>query len=629
MGHLSSWINLIGSIFIVQCDQFHESLLLRPLEDGSLFAEFKFNVITRHSDLADLFYESFPKSIGELFVRLPLWQFDLTLTRGRWDAANWGLFHPNIAPMGSELRAVFYDVDGRPTRSDSHHIDDWLSLQQILSGLYCASINEIHVQTVNATKYPFTPSELQWLNALSDHRWSHFHGVSPRETICTENLTPWSKQLPCRRNGGLSLLLNPQRLFSAKYQSLQVHVAPLGEDEFMKMTQSFQVVLSMKDSAEIMENVKSPKRWDIHRLFGVTVDHMPSLKGCPVADSSLILFEVPLWAHSQIASWRVQDDGTVDALKPSPARIYAVDGGDSYLLLYSMDRKLKGISMQWPLGMFGHHRLGSGQRAGMSMDNLLKTERYLIEDNLVSGQLVISITNQHPTRSVRFSYFDPLPRFLKLYFETMEMRVDGQRVDPFRDLEHFQISLSEHEREYGVERIRNEHPVVMEWVTTLSAQSVLSFRMEIDKTFLHFESYPPDYNRGFDVGNGIVRILDPLFDAMDYHNLFVFGDEEGRGRGGNESILSLDRYRRASRIVLSPQMLVLLPYPDMSMVFNVIAFSSTLFAFFFGSSFNNLYRNEQDLDKKNIQRLKEAAQWIWAKIAGKCRTKRAGKLKRE
>ena len=208
------------------------------------------------------------------------------------------------------------------------------------------------------------------------------------------------------------------------------------------------------------------------------------------------------------------------------------------------------------------------------------------------------------------------------------MRVDGQSIDPFVDLEYFKISFSDHLADYPVERIRNEHPVLMEWVVTLEAQSVLTFRMEIDKTFQHFESYPPDYNRGFDVGNGIIRILDEAFNVMDYHNVFVFGDKQSRNIDGG-SMSTLSRYRNVSQIVFTPQMLVLLPYPDMSMVFNVIAFSSTLFAFFFGSSFNNLYRNIEDLDKKNIQRIKEGVQWLYRKTKEKCSKQKDDKEKQE
>ncbi len=40
--------------------------------------------------------------------------------------------------------------------------------------------------------------------------------VLPREAVCTENLTPWLKLLPCRDAAGLaSLLANRQRLFAS------------------------------------------------------------------------------------------------------------------------------------------------------------------------------------------------------------------------------------------------------------------------------------------------------------------------------------------------------------------------------------------------------------------------------
>merc|ERR1712228_840414 len=135
--------------------------------------------------------------------RLPIWQFDLTLTRGRWNYANWGSFHPNIAPYGAELRTVFYDKYNDANSNDqecnsdkqnkTEYNEEWLIFQQLLSGLYCASINEVDIQIVNNTKHQFIPSELDWLNSLTNHKWSHYYGILPKENICTENLTPWSK----------------------------------------------------------------------------------------------------------------------------------------------------------------------------------------------------------------------------------------------------------------------------------------------------------------------------------------------------------------------------------------------------------------------------------------------------
>ena len=48
-------------------------------------------------------------------------------------------------------------------------------------------------------------------------------------------------------------------------------------------------------------------------------------------------------------------------------------------------------------------------------------------------------------------------------------------------------------------------------------------------------------------------------------------------------------------------LLVLLPFPDMSMPFNVVAFTSTVLAFFFGSMFNLTYSTTADIIKRSQQ----------------------------
>ena len=108
----------------------------------------------------------------------------------------------------------------------------------------------------------------------------------------------------------------------------------------------------------------------------------------------------------------------------------------------------------------------------------------------------------------------------------MIMQVDGIQIDPFKDLEFFNLSFSEYKSK--VIRIRNENPITMELIASLRPNSELNLTMDIEKKFEHFESYPPDYNRGFDIGNGIITILDERFNLIDYHNLFVFVDQQNK-----------------------------------------------------------------------------------------------------
>jgi len=51
-----------------------------------------------------------------------------------------------------------------------------------------------------------------------------FHVAVPSDTVCTENLTPFLKLLPCKSSAGIASLLNPHRLFDADWHGLGIHV---------------------------------------------------------------------------------------------------------------------------------------------------------------------------------------------------------------------------------------------------------------------------------------------------------------------------------------------------------------------------------------------------------------------
>jgi hypothetical protein len=46
------------------------------------------------------------------------------------------------------------------------------------------------------------------------------YAAMPSEAVCTENLTPWMKLLPCRDQSGLGKLLNPVRLYDSLFHSM-------------------------------------------------------------------------------------------------------------------------------------------------------------------------------------------------------------------------------------------------------------------------------------------------------------------------------------------------------------------------------------------------------------------------
>ncbi|CAG8809000.1 11174_t:CDS:2, partial [Dentiscutata erythropus] len=55
-------------------------------------------------------------------------------------------------------------------------------------------------------------------------------GSLPHENVCTENLTPWIKLLPCKSRSGIASLLNGHKLYDSNFHSMSIHVRPLCED---------------------------------------------------------------------------------------------------------------------------------------------------------------------------------------------------------------------------------------------------------------------------------------------------------------------------------------------------------------------------------------------------------------
>ena len=102
-------------------------------------------------------------------------------------------------------------------------IDDrWIGLRNALAGLFCASLGSLDDRRTSSPVSAFP------LSSVPFHRdWIPYglrYATLPSEHVCTENLTPFLKLLPCKSRAGLAELLNPQRIFDADWHGLGVHV---------------------------------------------------------------------------------------------------------------------------------------------------------------------------------------------------------------------------------------------------------------------------------------------------------------------------------------------------------------------------------------------------------------------
>ena len=116
--------------------------------------------------------------------------------------------------------------------------EHWKGLTNTLSGLFCASLNFIDDTITTEPKLSFRNEGLY--NTYSVPSTSHNnsnstiprrlrYGSLPHENVCTENLTPWIKLLPCKSKAGIASLLKSHKLFDTRFYSMAVHVRSVCE----------------------------------------------------------------------------------------------------------------------------------------------------------------------------------------------------------------------------------------------------------------------------------------------------------------------------------------------------------------------------------------------------------------
>jgi GPI-anchor transamidase subunit T len=98
----------------------------------------------------------------------------------------------------------------------------WKGIRDALAGLFCASLGSTDGKGTTSAMVSFA----EGFSPNRTHRQHLRHIALPSETVCTENLTPFLKLLPCKSLSGLARLLNPHRVFDADWYGMGIHVLP-------------------------------------------------------------------------------------------------------------------------------------------------------------------------------------------------------------------------------------------------------------------------------------------------------------------------------------------------------------------------------------------------------------------
>ncbi|VDD80695.1 unnamed protein product [Mesocestoides corti] len=258
---------------LVICDRFEEELLVKDFGNG--FSGFHFNFVTQKKLGDDHHFHIFPKPLYNILTKYSVSEFHLSMVKGHWDRLKWGPPFVPSASGGAEIWAWF-----SPTTSN---VDaSWTYFLEALSGQFCASLSQLGLpKNYISPSLSHRPSglfqKITSQNVSSVFRYAQFS----HEEVCTENLTPWSKLLPCKKIGGLASMLKPKSIFKATYSALftDVRCDDKCKQFSLELKQSLTIVF---DRRHMYGSIQEP--WSLIGLLG---DEMT--KSCPVASRSEII----------------------------------------------------------------------------------------------------------------------------------------------------------------------------------------------------------------------------------------------------------------------------------------------------------------------------------------------------
>ena len=443
----------------------------------------------------------------------------------------------------------------------------WSDLVNGLSGLFCASLNFIDSGKTVRPLLSFEPEGT--LEEMQAARWNMtgetqgplqlLHGMLPHEVVCTENLTPFLKLLPCKGKAGISSLLDGHKLFDANWQTMAVDVRPVCSEVNgceLEIEQTVDMVLDIQRSMRPRESpiprpppieeiacdegkgyhghdtcypkaLEGEMGWSLSRIFG-----RPVRGSCPLgkADGTEPNFDLTLEVPSERSVEVLADTVVAQSENGNGlSRAYAIPEG-------------KDFDLSLP-----HQTLQQSSSRPLAQPSLYAS-RTITGYGAERGGMHALLTNPHPYPQ-RIVYLESLPWFLRPYIHTLH--VSGAKI----------------EKMYYTPLLDRQRGTHLELLIEIPADSTVELTYDFEKAILRYTEYPPDANRGFDIPAAIIRVLP--------------SNQPAEGRKGESAQGS---YLRTTSLLLP------LPTPDFSMPYNVIILTSTVLALGFGSVFNLLVR---------------------------------------
>ena len=383
------------------------------------------------------------------------------------------------------------------------------------------------------------------------------HGTLPREVVCTENLTPFLKLLPCKGKAGIASLLDGHKLFDASWQSMGIDVRSVcpgvRSECSIEMEQTVDMVLNVDRSKRPRDN-PIPHPVPSEGLRCDETKPYTSVNTCYPSDATL----GQSWTIAEIFGRPIQGSCLAEDAEGRPQ--------DSLYLHVPDEREVHfsaGIETRHSSGKIRSFELPKSEPFEMVLSHLgpqtfnnhslphLFASRSFTGHGQERGGVQTLLTNPSESSSIEFVYFETLPWFMKPYLHTLTARISTSQMSD-------QNIIKETFYRPALDRRRGTQ---LELLISVPPASTVILTYDFDKAILRYTEYPPDANRGFDVAPAVIKIL-PSPGAVSGYPVYI----------------------RTSSLLLP------LPTPDFSMPYNVIILTSTVMALAFGMIFNLLVR---------------------------------------
>jgi phosphatidylinositol glycan class T len=564
--------------------QYTEQLDLHPLPQSQLLAAFNFKANTTKSDFDAQNYRLFPRSLGQILQHTHARELHLRFSIGRWDSENWGERPRHGSREGGTGVELWAWVDAHSHEQANAR---WLTLSNALSGLFCASINFIDSTKTIRPEMTFD-LEGSHKNTSTLHL---LHGALPHEVVCTENLTPFLKLLPCKGKAGIATLLDGHKLFDASWQSMAIDVRPIcptdGSECLLEIEQTVDMVLDL-DRSMRSQHDPIPRPPPVEDIACDTDKWYNSHDTCYPRERSVERD----WTLSKVFGRPIRGSCHVnEGSAPESVTLHAVPGQNVQITAdetYGEHKSEDGL-VRYVLPESGDFDIALGGQPLISPLTLeqprLHAERTMVGYGQERGGMRVILTNPSTTDAVDLVYLESLPWFMKPYLHTLHASINSVPSPS---------SIQQIFYRPAIDRARGTH---LELRLHVPAGASLVLTYDFEKAILRYTEYPPDANRGFDVAPSIVKLL----------------------------INSTNGEQTTTMYLRTTSMLLPLPTPDFSMPYNVIILTSTVMAMAFGSIFNLIVRRfvaADEVEPAGIVAIKAKLQTIFLNMKQKFQNSR-------